>query len=101
MATTDKKHFVLPNTQPIGNLECAEPFKLLSDREKIYAHYLSKSSWAGGLIALIQSSPEAPIIFSLLHRLYSAQPIDEFKANALAAGVQQDDITVNYMLLFF
>lgn len=65
---------------------------------KIYKESHLQASHYIGLVALVQSSPESPIIFSLLHRILSAEPIEELRISALAAGVSKDDFTVRNVL---
>lgn len=97
----DTSQFVLPNDQPVVSLDCDEAFSALSNQEKLYAHHLSQASWTGGLIVFVQvkfslrknenlfaihwfnfhvkTSPESPLIFSLLHKLFLHQSIDDLK----------------------
>ena len=47
----------------------------------------AQASFEGSLICLFQTSPESPLIFVLLQRLFASQPIDQLKDSAKAAGV--------------
>ena len=69
---------VFPDT-PVSKLECKVAFENLSDNEKLYAHYLSRASFEGGLIVLLQTSPESVPIFLLLQELFSGQSVQELK----------------------
>jgi hypothetical protein len=45
---------------------------------------------------MLQTSPEAPLVFVLLHKLFSLQPISELKKAALEdQGVTADEFHVS------
>lgn len=69
---------VSPDT-PVSKLECKVAFDNLSKSEKLYAHYLSTASFEGGLIVLLQTSPESVPVFLLLQALFSGQSMQELK----------------------
>merc|ERR1739838_139549 len=82
----------LPLDTPILYLKSEEAFAGLTSRERHYAHHLSRASWWGGLIVLCQTSPEAPVVFSLLTRLFRSQPLDTLKEIAIQkAGFTEDE----------
>uniref|UniRef100_A0A8C5DX93 Dipeptidyl peptidase 3 n=1 Tax=Gouania willdenowi TaxID=441366 RepID=A0A8C5DX93_GOUWI len=76
--------YYLPNDVGISALDCSEAFRLLSPREKMYAHYLSRAAWYGGLAVLLQTSPESANIFVLLQRIFRKQTPAQLEKDATA-----------------
>ncbi|XP_028565742.2 dipeptidyl peptidase 3 [Podarcis muralis] len=83
--------YVLPNDIGVAMLDCAEAFHLLSAEERLYAHYLSRACWYGGLVVLQQTSPEAPAIFALLSRLFRSQDPTQLGEVAHSLGLSDEE----------
>ncbi|XP_023699233.1 dipeptidyl peptidase 3 [Paramormyrops kingsleyae] len=83
--------YYLPNDVGISALECGEAFRLLSPKEQLYAHYLSRASWYGGLVVLLQTSPESASIYVLLQRMFRLQSPAQLESVATAAGLTADE----------
>ncbi|XP_018056405.1 PREDICTED: dipeptidyl peptidase 3 isoform X1 [Atta colombica] len=93
MSDIDKTLYTLPNDQPVVALECDTAFKSLTQKEKLYAHYLSQAAWRGGLIVLIQTSPESPLIFALLQKIFLSESLEDLENSSVRAGVTQEQFT--------
>ncbi|XP_072032352.1 dipeptidyl peptidase 3-like [Amphiura filiformis] len=99
--STDSQ-FIIPNDVPIVNLECTTAFNGLTPKEKLYAHYLTRASWAGGLICLFQTSPESPGIFLLLQKLFKAETVEQLKERSLKSVTENDfQSLLTYAAAFF
>lgn len=83
--------YYLPNDIGISALDCREAFRLLSPQEKMYAHYLSRAAWCGGLVVLLQTSPESANIFVLLQRIFRKQTPEQLEQVAKAAGLSSEE----------
>ncbi|XP_048851050.1 dipeptidyl peptidase 3 isoform X2 [Brienomyrus brachyistius] len=83
--------YYLPNDIGISALDCGEAFRLLSPKEQLYAHYLSRASWYGGLVVLLQTSPESASIYVLLQRMFRLQSPAQLESVATAAGLTPDE----------
>ncbi|ODM98954.1 Dipeptidyl peptidase 3 [Orchesella cincta] len=75
--------YILQLDTPVLDLDCSEAFNGLTDQEKSYAYYLSQASWIGGLIVNVQTSPESPAIFCLLHDLFKSNGLEGLKTLAV------------------
>ena len=60
----------------------------------MYAHYLSKACWEGAPICVVQRSPEAPLIHSLLHRIFAFEQPCTLREKCEQNGVESDEFTV-------
>lgn len=63
-----------PDT-PVVPLDAKDAFEKLSDKEKMYSHYMSRASVFGGLIVLLQTSPESPQVSLGLESVWLEYPV--------------------------
>lgn len=58
--------YILPTSSPVAELDASSAFEGLSKQERLYAHYLSRASWYGGLICFLQVSALCKLILLTL-----------------------------------
>jgi len=67
-------------------------FQALDSREQFYSHHLSRASFYGGLIVLLQTSPESVTLFRMLQKVNLAkESVQKLKEEALKEGVEERD----------
>uniref|UniRef100_G3QAW5 Dipeptidyl peptidase 3 n=1 Tax=Gasterosteus aculeatus aculeatus TaxID=481459 RepID=G3QAW5_GASAC len=89
--------YYLPNEIGVAALDCTEAFRLLSPQEKMYAHYLSRAAWYGGLAVLLQTSPESANIFVLLQKIFRKQTPEQLEQVATSTGLSSEEYQVHYL----
>ena len=57
----DLERYITPADIPVRVLDAEESFAGLTEREKLYAHWMSVASWMGCLITFEQVSFESPL----------------------------------------
>lgn len=91
------KQYLADDPPTVVPLEIKPHFEALSDKEKKYAHYISRASLAGTRINLRQVSPESEAIYDFIIALYKLANGDWKKVRS-DAGISEDDLThfLNY-----
>ncbi|KAK4237865.1 hypothetical protein C8A03DRAFT_34164 [Achaetomium macrosporum] len=76
----------------VVRLEIEKHFNALSDKQKRYAHFISKASFAGNRIVLRQVSPESEHIYDFILALHKSAGGD-WNALAEKAGVDEQGLS--------
>nr|CAH8846696.1 unnamed protein product [Trichobilharzia regenti] len=84
---------------PVHCLDVTEAFRSLSKGEKDYVFSCTQASWVGGLIGLIQTSPESAGIFLFIYRFFKSQDVHSFTEEAKKKNFSEEEI--NYLLSYF
>lgn len=83
---------ITPKAVPYYALNVREPFKELSTKQRLYAHYMLQASWAGFSVCAKQVSPESHSIINSLFELFSSQPsVQAFREMVKQHGVATYD----------
>lgn len=93
----DVSHYTIPLDTPISALEAEEAFNGLNDDEKLYCHFLSRGSWEGAPICLLQTSPESVPLFMLLRQLFTRQSVASLRT-AVATRLSDDEFQVRIVV---
>lgn len=62
----------LPSGTTINRLDIQKVFSGLTQRDKLYAHHLSRAAWHGSRVILRQTSPEGDGILDFILELHKA-----------------------------
>ncbi|CAH8512161.1 unnamed protein product [Heterobilharzia americana] len=84
---------------PVHALDVKEAFQSLSKAEKDYVFSCTQASWVGGLIGLIQTSPESAGIFLFINRFFKSQNVNSFVEEAKKKNFSDEEI--NHVLSYF
>ncbi|RYP74567.1 hypothetical protein DL771_002833 [Monosporascus sp. 5C6A] len=91
MDAEDLKHYLADAPPTVVRLEIEKHFDALSEKQKRYAHYISRASFDGARIIARQISPESEAIFDFILALYKSSAGD-WKALQAKAGISDEEL---------
>ncbi|KOS16634.1 putative dipeptidyl peptidase 3 [Escovopsis weberi] len=93
MKPEELQHYLADQPPTVVRLEIEKHFEALNDKQKRYAHFISKAAFAGTRIVLRQLSPESEPIYDLIIALHKSANGD-WDALAKKAGVEEAEVTL-------
>ncbi|KAI0508389.1 peptidase family M49 [Xylaria bambusicola] len=91
MDAHDLKHYLADAPPSVVRLEVEKHFEPLGDKQKRYAHFISRASFQGTRVILRQVSPESEPIFDFILALYHSSGGD-WKSLQSKAGISDVDL---------
>ncbi|KAL9941627.1 hypothetical protein D7B24_002678 [Verticillium nonalfalfae] len=92
MNTQELAQYLADAPPSVVRLEIEKHFEPLTDKQKRYAHFISRASLAGNRIVLRQVSPESEAIYDLIISLHSSSGGD-WEALGKKAGINETQLT--------
>jgi dipeptidyl-peptidase-3 len=90
MASLAAERYLADKAPPICRVEIAKSFSQLTEKEKLYAHYIGEASWAGARIIQGQWTPQATSLYDLLILTFSTNgKLANLGALQTKSGVRQ------------
>ncbi|KAH7163220.1 peptidase family M49-domain-containing protein [Dactylonectria estremocensis] len=93
MNSNELVHYLADQPPSVVRLEIEKHFEALTDKQKRYAHFISKAAFAGTRIVLRQISPESEPIYDLILALHKSAGGD-WNALGSKAGVEEAEVTL-------
>ena len=75
---------------PVQKLDYTKAWELLTEKERNYAYFLERASWAGAKMVFHQISYESPALFLIFQAYYQERDFLLLEEAALKSGVSQD-----------
>lgn len=79
--------FIIPTTTRINAIRCTSAFNSLSVKEKLYAYFFTRASWAGSKSCYFEKSYESPALFYMFQKILAYESPSTLRASLLAKGV--------------
>lgn len=96
------EEYLTPKNVPICTLDTSEPFNKLTDREKLYTHYMNQASWAGAPIIVKQVSTESQLLVEYFVKFFRKHKLEDVKlAWQLYCSDEDISAALNYISCLF